>query len=304
MEKSKKQLITYIVVTFALTWAYEFGAVWPAAKEATLSGVPSVKLQILVSSCMFFPALGMVLTRLITREGFGDMLLRPRFKGHGREYLLAYFAPGLLTILGAALYFLLFPGKLDWTGGYYRSVMAASGNPYEAQAVPIKTLLALQAAQGLLLAGLLNLIPSLGEEWGWRGYMMPRLLKTMKPLPALLLGGVIWGLWHAPLTAIGHNYGTGYPGFPWTGIAMMCLFCVTVGTLLTWLTERTGSCIPAAVAHGAVNGTSSLGLLLTADGGNPFVGPMPTGIIGAVPWIAAAVLAGLWLVRRKEKTLD
>ena len=112
MEKSKKQLITYIVVTFALTWAYEFGAVWPAAKEATLSGVPSVKLQILVSSCMFFPALGMVLTRLITREGFGDMLLRPRFKGHGREYLLAYFAPGLLTILGAALYFLLFPGKL------------------------------------------------------------------------------------------------------------------------------------------------------------------------------------------------
>ena len=222
MDKTKKQLITYVAVTVAMTWAYEFGLVWPAAKGG-LNGSPTAMAQVLVMGAMFFPALGMLLTRLIMREGFGDMLLRPRFKGHGREYLLAYFGPAALAILGSALYFLVFPGKLDLSCGYMRSVMEAAGNPYEAQALPIKAIVAVQIAQALLLSGAVNLLPSLGEEWGWRGYMMPRLLKITTPGKALLLGGLIWGLWHAPLTAVGHNYGLYYPGFPWLGIAAMCV---------------------------------------------------------------------------------
>ena len=299
MDKTKKQLITYAIVTFALTWACEFGLVWPAAKGESLYGVPSAATQVLVVCAMFFPTLGMLLTRLITREGFKDMLLRPRFKGHGKEYLLAYFGPAVLAILGAALYFLVFPGKLDLSSGYMRSAMEASGIPYEAQALPMETILAIQIAQGLLLPGAVNLIPALGEEWGWRGYMMPRLLKVTTPGKALLLGGLIWGLWHAPLTALGHNYGLGYPGFPWTGIAAMCVFCIAVGVLLTWLTERTGSVIPAAVAHGAVNGAGALGMLFTADGGDPFIGPSFIGIVGGLPLLALAVIAARQIIKRK-----
>ena len=299
MDKTKKQLVTYIAVTFALTWAYEFGLVWPAARGEGLDGVPALLPQALVAGAMFFPTLGMVLTRLITREGFSDLMLRPRFKGHGKEYLLAYFGPAVLAILGAALYFLVFPGKLDLTGGYMRSIMEASGNPYEAQAVPMKAIIAAQIIQALLLSGVVNLIPGLGEEWGWRGYMMPRLLKVTTSGKALLIGGAIWGLWHAPITAIGHNYGFGYPFFPWTGIAAMCVFCITLGVLFTWLTERTGSCIPAAVAHGAVNGVGAIGLLFTADGGNPFIGPAFTGIIGGLPLLALAVIAARQIIKRR-----
>lgn len=301
MDKAKKQLITYIVVTFVLTWAFEFGVIWPAAKGESLSGVPAVTLQLLVSSCMFFPTLGMLLTRLITREGFKDMMLRPRLKGHGREYLLAYFGPAVLTALGAAVYFLVFRGKLDLSFGYMRAMMEAAGNPYEAQALPMKTIMAVQTAQAVLLAGILNLIPSLGEEWGWRGYMMPRLLKLTTPGRALLFGGVIWGLWHAPLTALGHNYGLDYPGYPWLGIAAMCLFCVAMGVLLTWLTERTGSVIPAAVAHGAVNGVAAMGLYFTADGGDPFIGPAPTGLVGGLPLLALAALIARRMIKEKAE---
>ena len=70
----------------------------------------------------------------------------------------------------------------------------------------------------------------------------------------------------------------------------MCVFCITLGILLAWLTEKTGSVIPAAVAHGAVNGAAAMGLLLTADGGNPFVGPAPTGILGGLPLLILAIL--------------
>ena len=299
MEKKKNGVWVYLALTFVLTWTYMFLAVWPAAKGDMMT------YSLLTMGCMFFPAACMLLTRLLTREGFGDLMLRPRFKGNVRTYLLAYFGPFVLVMLGAALYYLLFPGKLDWSSPAMRQSMAEAGVIYETQSMPMPTLLLIQLLQSLFLPGLVNLIPSLGEEWGWRGYMMPRLLEKMKPLPAMLFGGVIWGLWHAPIIALGHNYGTGYPGWPWAGIAMMCLFCAAIGILLTWLTEKTGSCIPAAVAHGAINGTASLGVLVCADEGNPFIGPLPTGIIGGAPLLLAAVFAAVWIVRerrRKEET--
>ena len=298
MKESKKQLWVYVALVFVLTWSFDFLVLYPAVK----SDLSRYTLMAAVS--MFFPSLSMLLTRLITKEGFHDMLLRPRIRGNGSSYILAYAGPGVLVLLGAAVYFLLFPSKFDPTGGYFRSMMAEAGTPYETQAVPIGMLVLLQVVQGLALGGIVNLIPGLGEEWGWRGYMMPRLLKTMKPLPALVTGGVIWGLWHAPLIALGHNYGTGYPGYPWAGIAAMCLFCVVYGILLTWVTEKTGSVIPAAVAHGALNGIAAVGACLTADGGDPFVGPLPVGIIGGLPLILAAVPAALWLRRRKPETQE
>ena len=299
MEKKKNGLRLYVILVFVLTWTYMFTVCWPAAKNSSAQ-----IYQLTVAGCMAFPAACMLLTRILTREGFGDLLIRPRFRGNIKTYLLAYFGPGVLVILGSALYFLVFPGKLDWSAPMLRQQMAAAGNPYEAQTLPMSTILTIQTVQVFLIAGLVNLIPSLGEEWGWRGYMMPRLMVKMKPIPALLLGGVIWGLWHAPIIALGHNYGTGYPGWPWAGIAMMCLYCTAFGILLTWLTEKSGSCIPAAIAHGAFNGSAALGTVVSTDGGNPFVGPAPMGFLGGLPIVAAAAAAAVWFVRRRELTED
>ena len=188
MEKKKNGLWVYLALTFVLTWTYMFALVWPAAKG------DQTTYALLLTGCMFFPAACMFLTRLLTREGFRDLMIRPRFKGNGRTYLLAYFGPFMLAVLGAALYYLMFPDKLDWSAPVVRQAMAEAGNPYEAQSMPMRTLLIIQVMQALLLPGLANLIPALGEEWGWRGYMMPRLRDKLRPLPALIAGGTIWGL--------------------------------------------------------------------------------------------------------------
>ncbi|MCR5476997.1 MAG: CPBP family intramembrane metalloprotease, partial [Lachnospiraceae bacterium] len=75
---------------------------------------------------------------------------------------------------------------------------------------------------------------------------------------ALAVGGVIWGLWHAPLTCIGHNFGTDYPGFPYPGILMMCLMCILMGVLLTFVTEKSGSVWPAVFLHAINNSGPSI----------------------------------------------
>lgn len=301
-KQDSKRILIYILITFGLTWAYCLLVVYPLANGEVLSGIPALATQFLVAAAMFFPALGVLLTRLITKEGFKNAWLKPNIKKHIRYYLLAWFGPGILTLLGAAIYFLLVPGSFDPDCGYMRLTMAAAGVPYEAQAVPMNLLMLIQTVQAFLLAPILNFVTCFGEEWGWRGYLLPKMSERFSTIPTLLITGVIWGLWHAPLTIIGHNYGLGYWGYPFTGIAMMCVFCIVMGIFLSYVTLKTGSCIPAILGHGAINGIGAIGIYFTQDGGNPFIGPAPTGIIGIIPFIIVVIFMVIHLKRNEKGT--
>ena len=60
-----------------------------------------------------------------------------------------------------------------------------------------------------------------GEEFGWRGYLTPKLEKLMPAPAAIIVSGIIWGLWHAPIIACGHDFGRDYAGYPWVGIGLI-----------------------------------------------------------------------------------
>lgn len=305
MNNFKKQnlvrILVYVGITFALSWGYCFLLLYPTLNGESLSGVPSIIAQLMTAAVMFFPAIGVLLTRLVTKEGFKDSWLKLNLNKNLKTYLLAWFGPGILTFLGMGLYFLLFPNDLDPSFSYFIAVLESAGAPMETLPIPIGLLMAIQCIQGLFMAPILNFVTCFGEEWGWRGYLLPKLTKQLSTIPSLLISGVIWGLWHAPLTAIGHNYGVGYPGFPFTGIAMMCLFCIVLGIFMSYVTLKTGSCIPAILAHGAINGIAAIGIYFTKDGGNLFVGPAPTGIIGMIPFIIVAVIMVIQLKKQKAR---
>ena len=167
--------------------------------------------------------------------------------------------------------------------------------------MPLSVLLIVQTVQALLLGPLMNFVTCFGEEWGWRGYLLPKMAEKLPAIPMLLVNGVIWGLWHAPLTVIGHNYGVGYWGFPFTGIAAMCGFCIVMGIFLSYVSMKTKSCIPAVLGHGAINSIGAIGTYFTADGGNPFIGPAPTGIVGAIPFIIVAICMLVFYFAKKEQ---
>ena len=285
-----KQILIYIGSTFLITCGYCFLILYPVINGESLSGVPSLKAQLLTAAVMFFPALGVLITRLITKEGFKESWLKLNLRGNVKTYLLAWFGPSILTILGTVLYFLIFPDQFDPDCGYMQATLDSMGAKPEDIPIPLSLLMVVQGIQGIFLGPIMNFVTCFGEEWGWRGYLLPKLRKQMPLIPTLLVSGIIWGLWHAPLTAVGHNYGLGYAGFPYTGIGMMCLFCITLGVFMSYVTLKSGSCIPAILSHGAINGFAAIGMYFTKDGGNPFVGPAPMGIIGMIPFMLVAVI--------------
>ena len=289
-KQDAKRVLLYLLITFGLTWGYCFVILYPIANGESLSGIPSMAAQLTTAACMFFPAIGVLLTRLITKEGFQNAWPKPNLKGNIKTYLLAWFAPGILTFLGAGLYFLIFPDNLDLKFSYFIATLESTGAPLETLPIPIGLLMLVQCVQAIFLAPILNFVTCFGEEWGWRGYLLPKMKNLLPTVPMLIITGIIWGLWHAPLTIIGHNYGLGYWGFPFTGIAMMCVFCTVLGVFMSYVTLKTKSCIPAIVAHGAINGIAAIGMYFTFDGGNPFIGPVPTGIIGLMPFILVAAV--------------
>jgi membrane protease YdiL (CAAX protease family) len=296
--KETKRLIIYLVLVFAITLALDFFVVKPIVDERGYGN--DMIAQGVVAATMFIPALCVLLTRLFTKEGFKNSKLTFNFgKGRTKYYIIAWLLPSVLCALGALVYFLIYPGRFDASHSYIIQQSAEAGVTITPEQMDQKVILDLIVA--VLMAPLLNVITCFGEEWGWRGYMMPKLLGKMKFLPAVLLGGLIWGLWHAPIIAMGHNYGTEYAGAPWVGIAMMCLFCISLGTLFTWWCMKTGNCWPAVIGHGAINGFAGASLYFIAENNHALLGPVPAGIIGGSAFIVAAIAVIIIQARQSRK---
>jgi len=242
----------------------------------------SLALVLLAVGVMWAPAVAHILTRLITREGWADLGLRPNLR-HGWPYwLAAWFLPGILTVIGMVAFFAIFPIYFDPTLGTLMG-MLPPGLPIDPW-----ILAAAQVVQAMLIAPLVNSLFTFGEEFGWRGYLQPKLM----PLGGrwtILIVGVIWGVWHAPIIAMGHNYGLSYPGAPWAGVPMMVWTTILFAALLGWVTVRGGSVWPAVIGHAAINGIAGLGAIFVQGEPNPLLGPLPVGIIGSVGFALLAV---------------
>ncbi len=274
-----KRIGIFLSFTFAVTWGMAFALMG-------MGGSANPYATLVFALFMLVPGLGVVFTRLVTREGFRDLWLAPHFRGNAKWYVAAWLIPPVTIALGAALYFILFPGYFDSNLSTV-AILAAQGGV----SMPPALYLLLISAQSILLAPILNAATCLGEEFGWRGYLLPHLCDHMGRLPAALLTGAIWGVWHAPMIAMGHNYGVGYAGFPWLGIAAFIVFCTVVGGFFALTALKTRSCLPAMIAHGAMNGFAAISVYLTVGTPSPFVGPLPVGIVGGAFLLLSGVVS-------------
>lgn len=240
-----QRLLIYLTLSFSITYLWFFIAD-PDGKNWDEMGQMR---QSFVALGMMFPVISHVLTRVITKERF-------RFGGDDNSYFGISFKDKKWMIYLTAC---LLPWVYKEASNIISLVLAPSVfDPEYYQELEIEKRLLLLLPVSAIVNGVIVSVAAFGEEGGWRGYMMPKLIKIMGRGKALIIGGIIWGLWHAPLTCIGHNFGTDYPGFPYVGILKMCIMCTLMGIILTFVTEKSGSVWPAAIMHAVNNSGPSI----------------------------------------------
>ena len=294
--KEKQSFALYFLLAFGLAWLCQvYGSL------LLLRDGNAAVYRALLSVSMFCPLVAVLAAKRIGLHqptGIGW-----KVRGKRRYWLAAWFGPAVFTVLAALLYFAVFSSRLDLSGSW---LVTAYGGEMDAET--LRSQLGVSSLSYILETGLfaitlappINMLFAVGEEAGWRGYMMPQLKERFGLLNGRLLGGVIWGVWHWPIMLLtGYEYGTNYLGAPVLGLVVWCVVCFALNTLLDWLYEKTGCIWVSAIAHGAFNAVAALFTVLTypADAYYNVLGPTPIGLIGMLPMLAAAV----WLTLRQIK---
>jgi uncharacterized protein len=213
---SRYPLVVFFLLTFVLTWS-----VWvPRA-----AGVP---VGVVGQLWTWIPAVAAILAAALTggRAAVRRLLAAlVRWRVGWPWYVLVVLGPAVFAAAVAGVYVLL--------GGSW-----AVGFPAATTGV---------ASLALFLV-VLTLTDGVGEELGWRGFALPRLLERYSALVASVVLGLVWGLWHLPLV---FTEGAGLFGEP---IWLLLTDIVAKSILFTWVFLRTrGSVLIAALLHGTTN---------------------------------------------------
>jgi CAAX protease family protein len=106
----------------------------------------------------------------------------------------------------------------------------------------------------VLLTGSFGLVESLatalGEEIGWRGFLVPEMFKTMGYTSTALISGVVWACWHYPILIWG-DYNAGTP--TWYGLTCFTTLVVAMSFVFAWMRLKSGSLWVGALLHASHN---------------------------------------------------
>lgn len=301
-----RSVSVYVLVALGLPWLISL-PLW------TDGGLASPYAPVLLSLIMITPTLAAVIAlRTIERDPDPVKgLLVPPTRPIGRfiGWLLLAHVAMLILVIGALFVSAAF-GHFDLDMIEFSALrellqaqLDTSGASLDDLPVPM-WVFAVATLPGLFLGSMISALIAAGEELGWRGFLFPRL-QAYGRVAALILQGVIWGLWHAPILLLGYHYGD-IPG--WQSLALMMGFCTVTGALLSWVTERTRSIWPAAVAHGTLN-TATGAAVVALGRADATLDPVQGTILGWSGWILPGLLAlALWAFwappQRREATLE
>ena len=269
-------LAAYILAAYPPAYAAEYIAASILYSSTSPSRI--ISAQLLLAAAMWLPTLGTVAG--LAAEGVPPGKgLRMLLRGWSLKWYLAA-AVFVLAAYGAAL-----------------AATSAMGYPVGigvCQPGMSAALLIAVLAAGVVAGLTVNAAVALGEEIGWRGYLLDLLGGRLGRLAAAIVVGVMWGLWHLPLVYMGYNYvlpldcGAGAYGLP--AVAAFTLFTVAAGMLLAGLRLR-GGVAAAAAGHGVINGVA--GAFAVMSRGPRLVAP-PAGVAASLGFFVASL--PLWLL--------
>ncbi|MCP2168979.1 CPBP family intramembrane glutamic endopeptidase [Goodfellowiella coeruleoviolacea] len=274
----RRQVVIFVVVSYAGAWLGALPLWLDGFRRTSAADSASPLVRLCLAAMMLVPAATAVaLTARHTRARDlpAALGLRPArsWSTTAAQCLGGFALPLVLTAGGLAL--------------------ATALGQYQPGGLPTAAVLG-----GLVASAVVSLPLYFGEEIGWQGYLLPRLMRW-GTARAVLVGGVIWGLWHVPVTALGGSY----PGHSLlVGLPAMVISAVLIGSVVAWIRLRSDSVLPAVAAHVAVN-EFALPLTRLVAARPDQVDPLTAGPLSWPTWLVTALaVAGVVLVARRRGT--
>jgi membrane protease YdiL (CAAX protease family) len=242
-----------------------------------------------VSALMWTPAAASVVARLVLREGFGDVSLR---LGRRRGWKALGVAVIFPIVLGLIAY------GIAWATGLVqfspRSIGLAA--PYVTDTTSPGVVFVINLAVAATIVTVFSVRTAAGEEFGWRGYMLTRLIDAGVPRP-ILASGLIWGLWHVPLI-LGGAYLVGPP--PALAAVLWTVTATAFSFAFARLRLETGSVWPAVALHRAWNAVIQTAFDPASAGAEALLWVGESGMLVALTMVVAAAVFsyGQWTIRR------
>lgn len=286
-------VVVFYLLACALAWAVDLPLWIGGVSLATPAGIA------LVSASMYAPGVAAIFVVVVLQRTRGRAILRRLgwwpVRPVRRTILFALaglVGSALLPIATVFLAAVFGFARLDvvhFSG--FADTLSALLPAGQTLPIPVQLVVVIQLAQ-IPLGAVLNGLFTLGEETGWRGFLLPAL-RPLGTWPALVITGAAWGLWHAPVILLGYDFNqpNAY------GLVLMVVGCVAYGILVGWLRVRTGSIWACVVAHGAFNAAGGFAALVVAAGASPSAAAV--GPLGWTAWILMAALV-LILALRKQ----
>src|SRR5262245_20046575 len=273
--RARRGLAVYFAVLVPLSAVFQ---------ALVIAGSPSW-----VWALMWTPAAASVVARLALREGFADVSFRLGGRRGWKTLGLTLIFPIVLGLIALGI---------AWMTGLVQFSPRPIGlaAPYVGDAASPAVVFVVNLALAATIVTLFSVHTAAGEEFGWRGYMLTRLIDAGVPRP-VLVSGLIWGLWHVPVI-LGGAYLVGPP--PLLAAALFMVTAPAFSFVFGRLRLETGSVWPAVALHAAWNAAIQTAFDPASMGPLAALWVGESGILVALTVVvaAAAFAYGRWTIRR------
>ena len=278
--KSRKVIILFLAFTLIFS-----ALVWVLTLHATQGG--RIAGRIYGYGIMWCPALAAWVVCRLTGRSISSLGWQ---WGATRDMAACYFIPLLYALFAYGIIWLT-----GWGGFYNEEFVTQTARELGWEQLPawlfIVAYFVAQAVVGLFG----SMATALGEEIGWRGFLVPELSKLMGYTGISITSGVIWAVWHYPLLIFG-QYNNGTPS--WYGLLCFTVMVVSGSFIYTWYRLKSGSLWTGVMLHASHNlFIQSFFTPMTFDTGNT---AWYTDEFGAVmPAVSLLLAIYFWAQHRK-----
>jgi membrane protease YdiL (CAAX protease family) len=241
MSKQRIALI-YCIGIFAASWSLQ------------LSGIHSVgghlqdaAITPWLVAAMFTPAMGVLLLMAFSKTARENV----QWKTSWRALAFAPYCiliPTLVAFAAIAIFSVMGWGRSAWFAFSTAGVQVSGGRWLLGRGAQNWPLFLGNIVLTATAYSLVAMILGAGEELGWRGYLQKQLIQRFGLSRGIITLGLLWSFWHLPLLLAGYNYSE---NAVLGALVLSPILLVAASFFLAWMTLRTGSFWPAALAHGA-----------------------------------------------------